>query len=527
MILTGWLRGVGVVVFVLGAFRLPPTRAADAPATAPAFRPFGIQVVDEQTGRGVPLVELKTVSNVRYVTDSNGWAAIDDPTLVGRRVFFFVSSHGYDFPADGFGSRGRAVDVTPGGLERFKIKRVNIAERLYRVTGEGIYRDSVLLGRRVPIREPLLNAQVAGQDSVQRVIYRGKIHWFWGDTARQSYPLGHFWMAGATSELPGRGGLDPSVGIDLDYFTDVDGFSRPMVRREAGLVAWMDALVPLRDGGGVEKLYAVTSVRKGLAKEVSRRLDVYNDAKDAFDPGQNIPLDSPLFPTGHPVRVTDAGTDYFYFPRPFPDVRVKADEASLKDLSTYEAFTPLAPGSRYAKADTRLERDAGGRLVWAWKRDTAGLDFEQIDALVKAGKMKADEAWFRPADADTGKPVRMHGGSVEYNNYRTKWVMIAVEVGGASSHLGEVWYAEADKPEGPWPWARKIVTHDRYSFYNPAHHPFLDQVGGRLIYFEGTYATTFSRDDNPTPRYDYNQVMYRLDLADPRLAPPATRPVAP
>ena len=46
------------------------------------------------------------------------------------------------------------------------IRRLNIARRLYRVTGGGIYRDSVLTGDPVPIREPLLNGQVLGQDSV-------------------------------------------------------------------------------------------------------------------------------------------------------------------------------------------------------------------------------------------------------------------------------------------------------------------------------------------------------------------------
>src|SRR5207237_2155347 len=40
------------------------------------------------------------------------------------------------------------------------------------------------------------------------------------------------------------------------------------------------------------------------------------------------------------------------------------------------------------------------------------------------------------------------------------------------------------------------------------------------IFFEGTYSHTFSGSPEPTPRYDYNQVMYRLDLADPRLALP-------
>ena len=78
---------------------------------------------------------------------------------------------------------------------------------------------------------------------------------------------------------------------------------------------------------------------------------------------------------------------------------------------------------------------------------------------------------------------------------------------------------------GPWVYARKVVTHDKYSFYNPKQHPMFDQDGGRVIYFEGTYTTTFSGNTDPTPRYDYNQIMYRLDLADPRLAMPA--PAAP
>jgi len=98
-------------------------------------------------------------------------------------------------------------------------------------------------------------------------------------------------------------------------------------------------------------------------------------------------------------------------------------------------------------------------------------------------------------------------------------VMIAQEVYGTSL-CGEIWFAEADTPTGPWVYARKVVTHDDYSFYNPVHHAFFDQDGGRRIYFQGTFTRTFSGAPVPVPRYDYNQLMYRLDLADPRLALP-------
>jgi hypothetical protein len=54
-------------------------------------------------------------------------------------------------------------------------------------------------------------------------------------------------------------------------------------------------------------------------------------------------------------------------------------------------------------------------------------------------------------------------------------------------------------------------------FYNPTQHPFFDADGGKTIYFQGTYTNMFSGDPYPTPWYEYNQVLYKLDLSDPRL----------
>ena len=130
-----------------------------------ADRPFKIQVVDDRTGRGVPLVELRAVDQSTYYTDSAGVVALDEPAFMAVSTYFHVKSHGYEYPADGFGFRGVKLTPTAGGSSVLKIGRRNIAERLYRVTGGGIYRDSVLVGDRVPIREPLLNAQVVGSDS--------------------------------------------------------------------------------------------------------------------------------------------------------------------------------------------------------------------------------------------------------------------------------------------------------------------------------------------------------------------------
>ena len=90
---------------------------------------FTIHVVDETTGRGVPLLELETVNNIRYYTDSNGIAAFHEPGLMDQKVFFHIRSHGYEFSKDGFGFRGVSLAVVKGGRAEIKIKRLNIEIR--------------------------------------------------------------------------------------------------------------------------------------------------------------------------------------------------------------------------------------------------------------------------------------------------------------------------------------------------------------------------------------------------------------
>jgi len=479
---------------------------------------FVIEVVDAATGRGVPLVELRTVNEICYVTDSAGLVAFYEPGLMDREVFFFVSSHGYEFPKDGFGFRGTRLRTTPGETARIKVRRVNIAERLYRITGQGIYRDTVLAGRQPPTREPVLAGGVLGQDSAFAVPYRGRLYWFWGDTSRASYPLGQFATSGATSRLPGRGGLDPSVGIDLEYFVDANGFSRKMAPLPEPGMVWLDGFVTVPDGSGRERLVAHYARMKSLGERLEHGLMVYNDEKELFERALRLDDAVRRHPQGQPTRVTVDGQAYWYFAHPYPHLRVKAQWDALFDPSAYETFTCLAVGSAGEGDAAAVDRDAAGRLVWGWKRGAAPLDLARQGELVKAGRIRKDERWIDLRDADTGKPVVAHRGSVRWNAYRKRWIMILCEQWGASA-LGEIWYAEADAPEGPWHRARKIVTHDAYSFYNPVHHAFFDAEGGRVIYFEGTYTRAFSAAKRPTPRYDYNQIMYRLDLSDPRLKP--------
>jgi hypothetical protein len=482
---------------------------------------FGIEVADQDTGRGVPMVELQTTSGIRLYTDSSGLAAFYEPGVMNQKVWFAVSAHGYEFAPDGFGLRGVTLMTKPGAIERLKIKRINIAERLYRITGEGIYRDTVLLGRKPPVAQPLLNAAITGQDGILTAFYGGKLYWLYGDTLRLSYGLGNFAMSGATTIAPEK--IDPAVGFDLNYFTNQDGFAKGMSPRPGEGVVWLSGLVVVPDPNGQERMLAWFQRRRGLGAVLENGFVAYNNRNDLFDKLNDEPIDPPLFPTGYPSRVKDEnGPGFIYFTAPYPALRVTADYQSYLDLSKYEAYTCLKAGTRYTgKEQTQLDRDQDGKLVWGWKQGTPPLNPKEQDELVAAGKMKRAESPFRLEDADSGKPILLSNCSCFWNQYRRRYIMIASEVLGATV-LGEVWYSEADHPEGPWAAARKIITHankkdDTHDFYNPTQHPFFDREGGRVIFLEGSYVNTFSGNPHPTPYYEYNQIMYRLDLSDPRL----------
>ena len=485
---------------------------------------YRINVVDDVTGRGVPLVELTTVNQERFYTDSNGVIALNEPDLAHRKVWFSVSSDGYEFPEDGFHYRGIALNVVPGSQSTIKIHRVNIAERLYRITGAGIYRDSVLLGLPVPISHPLMDGDVMGQDTVMAAPYRGKLYWFYGDTQKPSYPLGQFATSGATSLLPGAGGLDPDKGINLDYWVDSDGFSKQMLPLPGfGGPVWVGGLFTL-GSGNTEHLYTRYAHLKNDGSIGEQGLAVFDDQKNVLEKVKAFDIKDELYPDGQPFKAKVGDQEFEYFEpgtgQGAPLVRCQANLENISNPQQYQGYTCLSPGERFNGANTKLERDASGNLVYGWKFDTPTLSFDQVTALTAAGTMKPSEALIQLHDVDTGAVIHGHGGSVFWNPYRKRWVMVISQAFGKASFLGELWFSEADTPVGPWVYAKQIVTHNNYTFYNPAQHPFFNQDGGRLIYFEGTYTDTYSGAKDLTPRYNYNQMMYRLALDDPRLSLP-------
>ena len=474
-------------------------------AVAPAATPFWIRVIDHETGRGVPLVQLSTLRDgIRFWTDSNGVAAIDDAALAGHDVIFTIKSHGYEFQEQILDQPAKRVHVQPGRSAELKIRRINIAERLYRVTGADIYRDSLLEGVPVPIAQPLLNGGVTGQDTNISVPYGGKLFWCYGDTF--GLAAFNFSVSCATSQLPGKGGLDPATGIELTYFVDVNGFSRQMLPLPRPGFVWIEGLFTVKDQTGRERLVATYTRQPGLEPPTERGVAVFDDAAEQFRVLAQLPLRR-RHTSSHPFQVTERGVIYWYL---FPHQRVRDDWTALTNPTSWESYTCLQPGVTFDEKDPRFERRSDGTLAWGWKPDTDRIEADEERRLIARGLMKKEEAFFELRDAESGKQTEAWPSSVAWNPYRKKWILLAEKT-------GSVYYSEADQPIGPWNRAIKIVGHNDYNFYNVVQHSFFDQEGGRVIYFEGTYTATFSQAKELTPRYDYNQILYRLRLDDERL----------
>ena len=147
-----------------------------------------------------------------------------------------------------------------------------------------------------------------------------------------------------------------------------------------------------------------------------------------------------------------------------------------------------------------------------------------VEELIKRNVIRADESPFTLKDADSGKTVLAAGSGIAWNAYLKCWVDVFGQRLGPKSNLGETWVSFADSPQGPWSACREVSTHamkdNNDDFYNVVQHYELAQKGGRYVYYSGTFVTTFSGNPWPTPYYNYNNIVYRIDLSDPRFKLP-------
>jgi len=432
--------------------------------------PCRIEVVEKGSGWPVPLVELRTTHHLRLVTDNAGVIALDAPELMGRETWFEVRSHGYEAPKDGLGFRGVRLTPLAGRTLRVEVARTIVARRLGRITGAGIFAESERLGSGPVPAE----SGVVGCDSIQNVVHRGRLFWIWGDTTLARYPLGIFDATGATTAIQPLATLEPPVRLALEYFVHEKGAPRAVAKLPGPGPTWLTGVVSLPDRHGTPRLVASFVKVKPPLDVYQQGLCVWNEDTKNFERLRVLWTKSdeapnpPAMPEGHAAEWRDErGRTWMLWGNPLPTLRCPATFEAWQDAGTWETLTPQAT---------------------------------------------------LPAAAD-GQPVKPHSGSIAWNAWRQRWVTVFMEHFGQPSAFGELWYAEARAPTGPWGRAVKVLSHDNYTFYNPTVHAEFAAADSPVLIFEGTYTMQFAHKPAPTPRYDYNQILYRIDLDDPALKP--------
>ncbi len=436
-----------------------------------AQQPCRIEVVEHGTGWPVPLVELRTTHSVRFVSDNAGVIAFDLPELMGQETWFDVIGYGYEVPKDGLGYRGVRLKPEPGKTFKVEVNRTIVARRIGRITGGGLFAESQKTGAETAWKE----SGVLGSDSVMNAAYRGRLFWLWGDTVLARYPLGIYDSSSATSPVQPLNSFEPPLRLPLEYFRDTNGAPRGVAKMAGKGPTWLTGYVTLPDQHGTPRLVASFSKINAPLEAYQWGLCVWSDETASFQPLRLVWTKSdaapkpPPLPEGHPVFWKDEqGKEWVLFGNPFPKLRCPANFEAWQDSSTWEVLQP--------------------------------------------------QKTVRSAD---GAEVKPHSGSIAWNPWRKRWVTVFMEAFGKPSVFGELWFAEAKTPTGPWGPAVKVLSHENYTFYNPRLHPEFTPTDSPVLIFEGTFTMTFANHPAPVPRYDYNQVLYRLDLDDPALA--ATR----
>ena len=71
------------------------------------------------------MVELSTVDDVVYITDSAGRVALDEPELSGTAVFLKLRSPGYSIAKDKLGMEGVRLVVDLGKSQTIEVTRTS------------------------------------------------------------------------------------------------------------------------------------------------------------------------------------------------------------------------------------------------------------------------------------------------------------------------------------------------------------------------------------------------------------------
>lgn len=176
-------------------------------------------------------------------------------------------------------------------------------------------------------------------------------------------------------------------------------------------LVWVESLMLITDPTGTERLVATWARVGDDLEPVERGVAVFDDAAREFRPIAPMPADR-KHRSSHPVRVIEGGRAWWYL---YPHHRVPDDWHAVQDPAAYESYTCSGPG--LAPSCT-------------WRPGAPFLeDPTEERRAIAEGRLHPDAAHFALVDVETGRSMTSGTGSIAWNDYRGRWVMIAGSFG--------------------------------------------------------------------------------------------------
>jgi hypothetical protein len=351
----------------------------DLPSTSTASSAyFRIKFVDAHTRRGIPMVLARSSHYLEQYSDSAGNIAFLEPGMMNRPVWFSILTDGYNFsasdqPASSHAHQalfpydsGVTLTTTPGTTATVLLNRTQIAERVYRLTGAGLYRDTLLTqdlseipASAAPRASEDTHSGSTAQDSLQIAIFKRKVLWLFGDTAcaqssREANCFGSgMFSVGAHSCVPGGAGCadKPDEPPSLQYYGNSTVFPpRPHPMAPIAPLnqnTWVSAFVTIDPGTPSESLFGhyyknpgdgQGSGSEGIARWDETRSQLVQQA--VWPPGLPSGLEG-----AHTIQLlspADCTLGYAYFVNGAVSLRVRATAQAVSNPHAYERLSPAA-----------------------------------------------------------------------------------------------------------------------------------------------------------------------------------------
>ena len=445
---------------------------------------FGVRVVDSSSGRGIPAARVSVLHWLDQWSDSLGYVAFQEPALATpTQLFVTVESDNYDKLAVSLNaSLGRSLSL--------QLRRQLPAERLYRVTGPGIFRDAVLLGAKLPPAAAAVAASdsdlshgIAGQDAMISAQFRDKIVLSFGDTRSASDGAGQTMTSNALAPTQAFSRERILDGLPLSYSLSPSGETRPSLPLHVSERSVCEFGMPFARKGTNDssvEIGALSATSRGLFVVFTKRprgnmgpswadcttccwgIARYDIDTRVYRPQVLFPLKSPMFgrvTASQSLVTTEDGVERIYFTVQKPIVRVAV--SAIANLSAFEEVAVASPFT-----DQDINRAAVTHVA------SAGL-----------------------------------------------FVMIAE---GREPRMGDILAATAKSLAGPWSSLCRIassnLTHN--ALYNPSIHTTINGSSGAEIIWSATLSDGYTtnsvhkQDGLTVPRYNYEVIMHRVRLDD-------------